>query len=152
MNTDTPLQLIKANAELQMRLSRLLQESGQQWLEQANRGSSEVAAETGAALESLLKTSNWQELATLPAQAYWRQIQQQTSNSQALYQAAIAIQTNFTKGLQQAVQEWQSSVTSTIGTGDATAPLRDLFTQWGSAWKTATKPVETSKGSGRHAG
>ncbi|MEI2744448.1 MAG: phasin family protein [Ottowia sp.] len=74
-NETIPLNLFKANLELQLRLQRLMQENGQQWLENATRAGSESIAESGAEIESLLKAQNWQELATLPAQAFWRQFQ-----------------------------------------------------------------------------
>ena len=41
-------------------------------------------AESGAEIESLLKAQNWQELATLPAQAFWRQFQHHVGGAQAL--------------------------------------------------------------------
>ncbi len=33
MNSELPIQLYKANAELQLQITRLLQESGHHWLE-----------------------------------------------------------------------------------------------------------------------
>ncbi len=67
-----PLHLLKAQLELQLHLSRLLQESGQQWLEHAARNGPERIAETGSEIEGVQQTSSWQELATRPAQAFWR--------------------------------------------------------------------------------
>ena len=66
-NETIPLNLFKANLELQLRLQRLVQENGQQWLENATRAGKDGIAESGAEIESLLKAQNWQELATLPA-------------------------------------------------------------------------------------
>ena len=71
-NETIPLNLFKANLELQLRLQRLMQENGQQWLENATRAGKDGIAESGTEIESLLKAQNWQELATLPAQAFWR--------------------------------------------------------------------------------
>ena len=65
-NETIPLNLFKANVELQLRLQRLMQENGQQWLENATRAGSESIAESGAEIESLLKAQNWQELARCP--------------------------------------------------------------------------------------
>ena len=58
-----PLHLLKAQLELQLHLSRLLQESGQQWLEHAARNGPERIAETGSEIEGVQQTSSWQELA-----------------------------------------------------------------------------------------
>ena len=54
-NETIPLNLFKANLELQLRLQRLMQENGQQWLENATRAGSENIAESGTEIESLLK-------------------------------------------------------------------------------------------------
>jgi hypothetical protein len=91
-----------------------MQENGQQWLENATRAGSENIAESGTEIESLLKAQNWQELATLPAQAFWRQFQHHVGGAQAL-QVAIKNQTTFTQGLQKAIQDWQKSVTQAVG-------------------------------------
>ena len=82
-NETIPLNLFKANLELQLRLQRLVQENGQQWLENATRAGKDGIAESGAEIESLLKAQNWQELATLPAQAFWRQFQYHVGGAQA---------------------------------------------------------------------
>ena len=51
MTTETlPLNLLKANAELQLRLTRLLQESSHQWLDSVKEASSQGIAETSAAM------------------------------------------------------------------------------------------------------
>ena len=47
-NETIPLNLFKANVELQLRLQRLMQENGQQWLENATRAGSESIAESCA--------------------------------------------------------------------------------------------------------
>ena len=126
-NETIPLNLFKANVELQLRLQRLMQENGQQWLENATRAGSESIAESGAEIESLLKAQNWQELATLPAQAFWRQFQYHVGGAQALTQVAINYQSSFTLGLHQAIQDWQKSVTDGVGLSDAILPFQDFF-------------------------
>ncbi len=133
-NETIPLNLFKANLELQLRLQRLMQENGQQWLENATRAGSENIAESGTEIESLLKAQNWQELATLPAQAFWRQFQHQMGGAQALTQVAIKNQTTFTQGLQQAIQD------------------QDIFKQWGAVWAKAQDKDAPAKTGGRNAG
>ena len=54
-NETIPLNLFKANLELQLRLQRLVQENGQQWLENATRAGKDGIAESGAEIENLLK-------------------------------------------------------------------------------------------------
>ena len=136
-NETIPPNLFKANLELQLRLQRLMQENGQQWLENAARAGKDGIAESGAEIESLLKAENWQELATLPAQTFWRQFQHHVGGAQALTQVAIKNQTSFTQGLQKAIQDWQKSVTQAVGQGDAVLPFQDMFKQWGAVWASA---------------
>jgi hypothetical protein len=99
-----PLHLLKAQLELQLHLGRLLQESGQQWLDHAARTGPERIAETGNEIEGVQQTSNWQELATLPAQAFWRHAHLRMGHAQALVQTAVASQMTLAQGMQQAVR------------------------------------------------
>ncbi|RTL18189.1 MAG: hypothetical protein EKK55_21465, partial [Rhodocyclaceae bacterium] len=108
--------------------------------------------ESGTEIESLLKAQNWQELATLPAQAFWRQFQHQMGGAQALTQVAIKNQTTFTQGLQQAIQDWQKSVTQAVGQADAILPFQDIFKQWGAVWAKAQDKDAPAKTGGRNAG
>lgn len=147
MSTEAlPLDLFKANLELHLRITRLAQENSQRWLEVASRAGNDGVAESSAEIENLLKAENWQALAALPTQAFWRQFQQRVGDTQTLVQAAVSNQTAFTQGLQQAVQEWQKAVNTAAGSADAIAPLQDLFKQWGAAWTTATDKEAAAKG------
>ena len=51
-NETIPLNLFKANLELQLRIQRLMQENGQQWLENATRAGKDGITESGAEIES----------------------------------------------------------------------------------------------------
>ncbi|MQT47886.1 hypothetical protein GHO40_14315 [Pseudomonas helleri] len=139
MENTLPLTLFKANLELQLQINRLLQENGHQWLEAATRASSKAIAESGANIEDLLKAGNWQALATLPSEGFWRKFQQQVGDAQTSAQTAISAQTAFTTGLQQAIQVWQKTTLETVGSGTAaSSPFDDLFKQWGAVWASAT--------------
>ena len=150
-NETIPLDLFKANLELQQRLRRLMQENVQQWLESGTRASSESIAESSAEIEILLKAKNWQELTTLPAQSFWHQFQHQVGGAQALTQDAIKNQTAFTQGLQQAIQGWHKSVTQAVGQGDAVLPFQDIFKQWGVVLAPAQDKDAPSQTGGRNA-
>ncbi|THF63747.1 hypothetical protein E6C76_14260 [Pseudothauera nasutitermitis] len=148
MSTNTPLDLFKANLELQLRVTRLLRESGQRWLEAASRTGTEDLAEAEAEIEDLLKTDNWQTLATLPTQVFWRQFQQRAEDSQSASRFAADNQQAFAEGLQHAVEDWQKSVTAVFGGG--AQPFQDLFKQWGAAWAAPQQgKTGTAKGSAR---
>ncbi|MFT3755307.1 MAG: phasin family protein [Pseudoxanthomonas sp.] len=143
-----PLSLYKANLELQTRLGKLLQESSRQWIDYSYRLANDGIAESNAEIEELLQTNDWQKLATLPAESFWRQVQQRFGDSQALAQIAAAAQTEFTHGVQEAMQAWQKE------TAEAFGDLPLAGADWPGtlpAWETllpnafAVAPVPTAK-------
>ncbi|KAF1697290.1 hypothetical protein CSC62_08805 [Pseudoxanthomonas jiangsuensis] len=136
-----PLDLYKANIELQLRLTRLLQDSGRQWLDAIQHTTEEGIAETTAEIEGLLRTSNWQSLATLPNEAFWRLFQQRSGDVQLVNQIALKNQTSFTTGMQQALETWQKSVASAVGSAGNAQPLQDMLNQWGTAWANTVQPA-----------
>jgi post-segregation antitoxin (ccd killing protein) len=141
VNADLPLNLHKANLELQLRLGRLLQENQRKWLELSSRAISEGIAESSAELEQVLKTQDWQALAALPGEAFWRQLQQRMGDSQALTQMAISAQTAFAAGLQEALQAWQKETAQALsGAGDFSniqGIFNDMLQQWNQFWPGA---------------
>jgi hypothetical protein len=149
MSTETfSLDLYKANVELQLRLTRLLQESSHQWLEAVKSASAENIAEITAEIERLLHTANWQSLITLPSASFWRLFQQRTGDTQLVNQIALKNQAVFTGGLQQALESWQKSVTSAVGGADAGLPLQDIFKQREAVWHNATQPKQDKNAKG----
>jgi hypothetical protein len=152
MNTETvSLNLLKATLELQLRVHRLVQESGQQWLENATHAGNEGIAEASAEIEGLLDAETWQELATLPVQAFWRQLQLRVGDTRALTQVIVNNQMAFIQGLQQAIQHWQKSASEAVGQ-DALLPLPDTLKQWGAAWSAKQEKDSSSKTGGRDGG
>ena len=87
-----PLNLYKANLGLQVKLGRLFQESGRQWIDYGYRLVNDGIVESNAEAEALLTAEDWQKLATLPAESFWRQLQQRFGDSQAAAQIAITAQ------------------------------------------------------------
>lgn len=143
------LDLYKSNVELQLRLTRLMQESGHQWLEAVQRTSTENIAETTNEIESLMRTGNWQSLLTLPSESFWRLFQQRAGDVQLLNQIALKNQAAFTSGLQQALENWQKSVSSVVaGSANATPALQDIFKQWGATWAEVVQPKQAKSAKG----
>ena len=141
-----PLDLYKANVELQLRIPRLLQEGGHRWLESVQKSSLRSVEQTTAEIENLLQTGNWQSLATLPADTFWRLFQHGVNDSQAINQLAIEDQTKFTSGLQEALEAWQKSVLAVVSETSAAVPVMDIFKQWGAPWANAASASDTQKG------
>ena len=131
-----PLNLYKANLGLQVKLGRLFQESGRQWIDYGYRLVNDGIVESNAEAEALLTAEDWQKLATLPAESFWRQLQQRFGDSQAVAQIAVTAQTDFARGLQEAVQAWQQQTAGVLGEAAPPAlsggdsPWANLFKPW----------------------
>lgn len=108
--SDLPLALWKANLDLQLRLGRLVQDSGREWMELGTRAAGEGAAEFDAEFRRLLRGGDWQALAALPVEAFWRQAEQRVGDGQALNQLALRVQDGFVRGLVEALQDWQAQL------------------------------------------
>jgi hypothetical protein len=153
------LSLYKANLELQLKLARLVQENSRQWLDFSYRLVNDGIAESNAGVEQLLKTEDWQKLSTLPAESFWRQLQQRFGDTQAAAQIAVSAQTTFASGLQDAVRNWQKETTTTLSSIAPAAPLNgtgwtELFKPWEqfvSAGLNSSAPVSKTKSAAKGA-
>lgn len=132
--SELPLSLYKANLELQVKIGKLIQESGREWLDFGYRLINDGIAESNAEVDELLKTGDWEKLAALPAESFWRQVQQRFGDSQAAAQIAIGAQTAFASGLQDALKAWQKETAEALGDNPLAAPLGDP------AWADLLKP------------
>lgn len=148
-NNALPLDLFKANLELQLHIARLLQESGQRWLAAASSSGRENLAEAGAGIEVLFKTQDWQALSALSSQAFLRQFQRRMESTQVASRFALGEQAAFAEGLQRAVQDWQKAVAETVGQASAVPQsFRDMFGPWGAVWASASASGGKSAGGG----
>lgn len=158
IDNDLSLHLYKANLELYLRLGRLLQENSRRWLELGTRVLGDSISESGAEVEQLLKTQDWQALASLPGDIFWRQLQRRMGDNQTMAQLALSAQTAFASGLQDALKSWQETSAKTLGqTFDADAlrhAFGDAFKSWTPWWPAADATAESSQGkdAGRGAG
>ena len=146
MGTESiPLGLFKANIELQLRIARLVSESGHRWLQAVQQASAEGVSEASTEIEGLLRAGDWQALAMLPSQAFWRLFQDRVGDAKGASDIAIQNQEAFVIGLQQALESWQQAVAETVRTEGGTQlpplPLQNLFQQWAMAWIPGGAPA-----------
>jgi len=147
-----PFALYRANLALQARIGELVQASGRRWLEFGQRLVDDGLVENQAELKEILRAQDWQKLAALPADTFWRQMQQRFGDQQAAAQIAVATQSQFARELQDAFVHWQHEVTDAMddaGLGQA-VPAFDpdwttLFT--GHQPKPATQPQRAAASS-----
>ena len=143
MNSELPIQLYKANAELQLQITRLLQESGHHWLEAMQQLSADGVLETTSRIQNLQQAADWQTLATLPSEVFWRLCQGRMGDPQAVGQAAVKSQTAFANGLREALTAWQASVAGAFGTSEETVSFAQFCQQWTQPW---TAPAAAPQG------
>ena len=150
--SDLPLALWQANLDLQLRIARLLQDNGREWLDMGLRAVGEGAFEFDAETRALWRSGDWQALAALPVETLWRQLEQRVGDGQALAQVALNAQDAFANGLASALRDWQSQVTRALadaGAGEgspfeawqaAFAPWREAVAPWTATEKTPAEP------------
>lgn len=134
MHNELPIQLYKANAQLQLQITRLLQESGHHWLEAMQQINAGRVLETGARIQGLQQAADWQALASLPAELFWRLCQGQVSGGREVGQAAAKSQAAFADGLREALVAWQESVSQAFGASGDTASVVQLRQRWAQPW------------------
>jgi len=133
--TALPMALAQANYDLQARIAELAQSGGQHWYEFVQRLVNDGIVEGGAELQEILHTQDWQRLLSMPADAYWRQMQQRFGDQQAATQIAVAAQASFARGLQDALAAWQRDTIAALDQAGLSTPALDpdwtgLFFGW----------------------
>lgn len=134
MNSELPIQLYKANAELQLQITRLLQESGHRWLEAMQQLSAGGVQETTARIQGLQQAADWQALAPLPSEVFRRLYQGRVGDAQAIAQTATKDQAAFADGLRQALTTWQGFVSEAFGASGDAASFAQLFQPLTQPW------------------
>ena len=138
--TDLPLALYQANFDLQVRIGELLQDSGRHWLEFGQRLVNDGLVENGAELQQLMAAGDWQKLAALPADAFWRQLQQRFGDQQAAAQIAVAAQSSFARDLQDALSRWQQETIAAMDEAGFGLAVPAVDTRWTAMFGNAASP------------
>ncbi len=144
MSNELPIHLYKANAELQLQITRLLQESSHHWLEAMQQLSAGGVLETTSRIQGIQQAADWQALAALPSEVFWRLCQGRMGDAQAVGQVAAKGQAAFANGLRQALRTWQESVSEAFGTNGDAASFTQFCQRWAQPW-TAPSAVPQGK-------
>jgi hypothetical protein len=138
-----PIALYRANLALQARIGELVQAGGRHWLEYGQRLLDDGLVENQAELKQILHAQDWQKLAALPADTFWRQMQQRFGDQQAAAQIAVATQSAFARDLQDAFIRWQHEVIEAMdqaGLGQAVPAFDADWTRLFTGQQPAAKP------------
>lgn len=136
MNNELPIHLCKANAELQLQILRLFQQSSEQWLEAMQQRHTNSVQETASRIQGIQQATDWQMLASLPPAAFWRLTEGRVGDAQAFGQAITRSQAALSDGLRQAFVAWQEAVSSAIGSGNDAADFNQFFMRSMQPWAT----------------
>ena len=102
--------------------------------------------ETTSRIQNLQQAADWQALATLPTEVFWRLSQGRMGDTQAVGQAAAKSQAVFADGLRQSLSAWQASVSEAFGASGDTASFAQLCQQWAQPWTApSTAPQGKAK-------
>lgn len=140
MSNELPLNLYKANTELQLQITRLLQEASHRWLEAAHQLSAEGLLETTTQIQGLLNTADWESATVLPTETFWRLLEGRLRDAQSVNQAAMKNQAAFADGVREALAHWQEAVGAAFGVDAGHAGFAQLCQQWTQAWAAPQSP------------
>lgn len=135
IDSNLPLAQFKANLALALRTSELLQQGRLLWLEENERQTTDTIAEMHDEMSQIDDSADWQALASVPGHAAWAIQHRLFGRFQTMTQVAIANQTQFSAGLQQALAEWQQGSAKALSQAGNAMPvqtgLRNLLQTWG---------------------
>ena len=120
--SDLPLALWQANLDLQMRIARLLQDNGREWLDMGLRAVGEGAFEFDAESRALWRSGDWQALA----------------------QVALSAQDAFAGGVASALQDWQATVTRALSDAGVGLSPFDAWQEALAPWREALSQLQAS--------
>lgn len=147
MNNELPIHLCKANAELQLQILRLFQQSSELWFEAMQQRHANSVRETASRIQGLQQATDWQMLASLPPAAFWRLTEGRVGDAQAFGQAITRSQAALSNGLHQAFVTWQVAVSSAIASSGGTGDSNEFYMRWMQPWAApgTIPPVKAKK-------
>lgn len=133
-----PMALSKANLDLQLGIANLVRNSGEHWLQFARHLVDEGIAESNTEVARLVQAGDWQKLATLPAETFWRLLQQHSGDSQEAARVAQSAQLEFARGLHEMLVAWQRATAEAFAGGQTSAQAPgNPWAPWLEAWQQA---------------
>lgn len=117
MTTNTfALDLYKANIQLQLHITRMLQQSSGAWLDAAQYLNTQDLDKTADQIKDLINSASWQAMVTLTPDSFSRMMEHQLQHVQTINEVAARNQLEFMSGLQEALQAWQIAVSQAFKT------------------------------------
>jgi hypothetical protein len=124
---------LQSQCRAQLQITRLLQESGHHWLEAVQQLSAGSVLETTSRIQNLQQAADWQALATLPSEVFWRLCQGRMGDTQAVGKCSQE-PGRLCRWLRQALTTWQESVSEAFGASGDAASFTQLCQHWTQPW------------------
>ena len=134
------LDLSKINLSLHMRLLQLAQKNAQLWLGLGQRLLENNAASSEKAQDTLQGVTEWAQMAQLPGDTYWAQVQEALNNMQAAMQESISAQSKLGADAQKVLQSWQQQVLQSMGC--LTSPVVEAQQAQQPSWQAMWAPMQ----------
>ncbi|MEO7200314.1 MAG: hypothetical protein ABIY56_08870 [Dokdonella sp.] len=146
IDTSLPLALYKANLELAMHISELMQESRQRWLTLETDGAGSAVDEARHSAEVATGTTDWNAVMSLPGETFFQTLRQGVGGYQALLETAIGNQTEFSGGLRGAFTVWREQCARALDENGGTLPFASSFDEFLKPFRNlAVTPPDTVK-------
>ena len=152
LNTQLPLSLFRAQMTLCMRTGQLMHENRQRWLELADLCTQREVSEAHTEVVESNSAPDWQTLASLPADAFWRGLQRSLQVSQETLLTAVNSQAALGVGMQRALADWQRVAAQAVSHASNAMPLHttlaEVFNGLASLESPTPAPERPSKAGG----
>ena len=130
MNQQLPIHLYKAHVELQLQITRLLQECGQQWFDAMRKVGAESTQETAKRIQGVHQVTDWKQLGVLLSQRPPRATHGPDAAVFRSPHAAAQSQALLVQGLGQALVNWQRTVSGALGADSSHAAVQPWLQFW----------------------
>jgi leucyl aminopeptidase (aminopeptidase T) len=123
LDAQSTLTLYKVNLQFSFRLCDLLRENALRWSEAGNRAVDACAAELESATTRMLDAGDWNSLAFISNDLYWKALQLQTRAVQQLSETTLGNQTTLSSATQEAVSAWQKEASAALKETTGAMPI-----------------------------
>jgi hypothetical protein len=134
MSNELPIHLYKANAERNCRSRACCGRAaitGSEAVQQLSAGS---VLETTSRIQGLQQAADWQALATLPSEVFWRLCQGRMGDAQAVRQVAAKSQAAFAEWTAPGAHDLAGVCLEAFGASGDAASFTQLCQRWTQPW------------------
>lgn len=143
IDAQSTLTLYKVNLQFTFRLCDLLRDNALRWSEAGNRAVDSCAAELESAATRMLDAGDWNSLAFISSDLYWKALQLQTRAVQHLAETTLSNHTTLSAATQEAVSAWQQEAASALKETTGAMPISTTLQDYLQDYLHLLNPADT---------